>query len=200
MDDGDIESCLVIRARAGDIDAFAQLYDRHFATVYRYLAAKSPTRHMAEDLTSETFLKALRALPRFTPAGSNFVGWLITIARNLVTDHYRSAWSRLTVVTDEVKAGVDAGPGPELLAISTLVGADLRALVDRLPDDQRECIVLRFFTDLSINETSQVLGRSDGAVRQLQWRATQRLRQLVEHEPGLFGDRRWLLTDAAERP
>jgi RNA polymerase sigma-70 factor (ECF subfamily) len=173
---------LVARAQAGDPEALGRLYDEHARMVFRYVYSKTSSTWLAEDLTSETFLKALRALPSFNLPGSNLAGWLITIARNLVADHYRSGWVRLAVVTDEIQPEPDLSPGPEQLALATLTGSALRKAVDRLPEDQRECIVLRFFAGLSISETSQVLGRSEGAIKQLQWRGVRRLRASIEQE------------------
>lgn len=179
------ETSLLVLAQAGDAEAFGQLYDRHSAMIYRYLFSKTSTRCVAEDLTSETFLRALRGLAGLSPEDTTFGAWLITIARNLVNDHYRSGWTRLAIVTDEIEPQADQRPGPEQLAVTALTASAVRATIRELPADQRECLILRFFSGLSISETAQVLGRSEGAVKQLQWRGTRRLHSLMTDQATL---------------
>jgi RNA polymerase sigma-70 factor (ECF subfamily) len=179
-DDLDDEDELIRLAQAGDGAAFGRLYDRYLPSIYRYTYSKTSSRSAAEDLTSETFLRAFRAIARRPRAHLNFAAWLITIARNVVIDHHRSGWSRLAVVTDEVDPQVDESMGPEQSALASMSTATVRAALTRLPDDQRECLVLRFFTGLSINETAVAMDRTDGAIKQLQFRATNRLRRLIK--------------------
>jgi RNA polymerase sigma-70 factor (ECF subfamily) len=179
-DELDDEDELIRLAQAGDGAAFGRLYDRYLPSIYRYTYSKTSSRSAAEDLTSETFLRAFRAIARRPRAHLNFAAWLITIARNVVIDHHRSGWSRLAVVTDEVDPQVDESMGPEQSALASMSTATVRAALTRLPDDQRECLVLRFFTGLSINETAVAMDRTDGAIKQLQFRATNRLRRLIK--------------------
>ncbi|MGW7684064.1 RNA polymerase sigma factor [Kribbella sp. NPDC054772] len=177
--DTDDEDALIRLAQAGDGPAFGRLCDRYLPSIYRYTYSKTSSRSVAEDLTSETFLRAFRAIgkPR---ARLNFAAWLVTIARNVVIDHHRSGWSRLAVVTDEVDPQVDESAGPEQAALASVSEAALRGAMAGLPDDQRECLLLRFFTGLSISETAAAMDRTDGAVKQLQFRATNRLRGLIK--------------------
>lgn len=179
-DDVDDEDELIRLAQAGDGAAFGRLYDRYLPSIYRYTYSKTSSRSAAEDLTSETFLRAFRAIARRPRAHLNFAAWLITIARNVVIDHHRSGWSRLAVVTDEVDPQVDESMGPEQSALASMSTASVRDALTRLPDDQRECLVLRFFAGLSINETAAAMDRTDGAIKQLQFRATNRLRRLIK--------------------
>lgn len=183
----DDEEELVRLAQAGDGAAFGRLYDRYLPSIYRYTYSKTSSRSAAEDLTSETFLRAFRAIARRPRAQLNFAAWLVTIARNVVIDHHRSGWSRLAIVTDEVDPQVDEAIGPEAAALASVGEAALRAALGRLPDDQRECLLLRFFTGLSINETATAMDRTDGAIKQLQFRATNRLRRILKDlEPPLL--------------
>ncbi|GAA1585571.1 sigma-70 family RNA polymerase sigma factor [Kribbella hippodromi] len=174
----DDEDELIRRAQTGDAAAFGRLYDRHVHSIYRYTYSKTTSRSLAEDLTSETFLRAFRAIAR-PRAKLNFAAWLVTIARNVVIDHHRSGWNRLAIVTDEVDPRADEAIGPEQAALASVGTAALRAAVARLPDDQRECLALRFFAGLSINETAAAMARTDGAIKQLQFRAMNRLRRIV---------------------
>lgn len=179
-DELDDEDELIRLAQAGDGAAFGRLYDRYLPSIYRYTYSKTSSRSAAEDLTSETFLRAFRAIARRPRAHLNFAAWLVTIARNVVIDHHRSGWSRLAVVTDEVDPRVDESMGPEQSALVSMSTASVRDALTRLPDDQRECLVLRFFAGLSINETAAAMDRTDGAIKQLQFRATNRLRRLIK--------------------
>ncbi|WUJ70418.1 sigma-70 family RNA polymerase sigma factor [Kribbella soli] len=179
-DDSDDEDELIRLAQAGDGAAFGQLYDRYLPSIYRYTYSKTSSRSAAEDLTSETFLRAFRAIARRPRTQLNFAAWLVTIARNVVIDHHRSGWSRLAIVTDEVDPQVDDAVGPEQAALLSVSTATVRDALTRLPDDQRECLVLRFFAGLSISETAAAMDRTDGAIKQLQFRATNRLRQVVK--------------------
>ena len=178
--DLDDEDELIRLAQAGDGAAFGRLYDRYLPSIYRYTYSKTSSRSSAEDLTSETFLRAFRAIARRPRAHLNFAAWLVTIARNVVIDHHRSGWSRLAIVTDEVDPQVDDSMGPEQAALASVSEAALRGALSLLPDDQRECLLLRFFAGLSISETAAAMDRTDGAVKQLQFRATNRLRRIIE--------------------
>ena len=174
---------LVERARAGDVEAFAALYDRYVDDVYRYLVHRVGDRALAEDLTSETFLRALRRIDRFRWQGRDVGAWFTTIARNLAVDHFRSSRHRLETASERpAGADVDPGPGPEGLLLSGVRDAAVAGAVRRLPTDQQEVVVLRFLQDLSVEQTARVMGRSTGAIRSLQYRAVRALAGLVDGE------------------
>ena len=166
---------LVQRAQAGDSESFGRLYDRYVDMVFRYLYYKVTDRGLAEDFTSETFLRALRRLDSFTYQGRDLGAWLVTIARNIVLDHVKSSRHRLEVVTDEVGDTGRAAVGPETLVLEHLDNTALLRLVVQLGADQQECIVLRFLQGLSVAETAEIMGRNDGAIKALQHRAIRRL-------------------------
>ncbi len=166
---------LVIRAQAGDGAAFGLIYDQYVDKVYRFLLWRVGSHPLAEDLTSETFLRALRRLDSFTFAGTDIGAWLITIARNLVLDHLKSGRARLEVPTADM-LDVDHGDdGLEALVLNRWRDHLLLDAVRRLKPDQRACIGLRFLQGLTLAETAEVLGRSEGAVKQLQLRAVRAL-------------------------
>ncbi len=172
---------LVRRTQEGDAEAFGQLYDRYVDTVYRFVYYRLGDRTQAEDLTSETFLRALRRISTVHEQGRDIGAWLVTIARNLVLDHVKSAQYRLCVPTEEiVEAHLEqAGDTTEA---AVLAGIDQRALLEAvrlLSPEQQESIVLRFFQGLSLAETAEVMGRNAGAVKALQHRAMQRLHVLL---------------------
>ena len=170
---------LVELAKNGDAEAFGQLYDHYLSTVYRYIYYRVGTHVLAEDLTSETFLRALRALSTFRWQGRDFGAWLVTIARNLVTDHFKSGRFRLEVATGEILDYDSAADGPEEDVLTALANEALVKAVKQLGADQQECLVLRFLNGLSVAETARVLSKSEGAVKQLQLRAVRNLAKLL---------------------
>jgi RNA polymerase sigma-70 factor (ECF subfamily) len=173
--DGDRIRALVDLAREGDTEAFGQLYDHYVNGIFRLAYYRLNSKPLAEDITAETFVRALRSISTFTWQGKDFGAWLTTIARNLITDHYKSSRQRLELVVDAVPERTDAGPGPEAEVLANLSTADLMRAVRALPPEQRDCVLMRFMEGLSIAETAQVLERSEGAVKQLQLRAVRNL-------------------------
>ncbi len=176
---------LVDLARGGDTEAFAELYDRYLGQVYRYVYYRVGSHSVAEDLTSETFLRALRAISRFRWQGRDIGAWFVTIARNLVHDHQRSGRFRLEVSTADL-LGFDAGDGGlEDTVMSRLESERMLAAVRRLTPQQQECVTLRFLQGLSVAETARAMGRREGAVRQMQFRAVRTLARLlgIETDP-----------------
>lgn len=176
---GDPESArieaLVDLAKGGDSEAFGQLYDHYADQVFRYIYYRVGNRTLAEDLTADAFVRALRALPRFTWQGTDFGAWLTTIARNLITDHFKSSRTKREIVADEVPDSDDMRAGPEQEAVTNDVHAALMRALRTLPDDQQECLVSRFILERSIAETAELMGRSSGAIKQLQLRAIRTL-------------------------
>ncbi|HJQ45415.1 MAG TPA: sigma-70 family RNA polymerase sigma factor [Amycolatopsis sp.] len=178
---------LVHAAQEGDTAAFGVLYDRYVDIVYRYVLFRISDRELAEDITSETFLRALRRITSVTYQGRDVGAWFITIARNIVFDHVKSSRYKLEIVTDEVSesgsapfTGQSAGdPGPEQAAMSNATRGALLKCIDELGDDQRECIVLRFIQGLSLTETARIMKRNEGAVKALQHRAVRKLAGLL---------------------
>lgn len=173
---------LVDLAQRGDPEAFGQLYDHYLSTVYRYIYYRVGTHALAEDLTSETFLRALRSLSSFRWRGRDFGAWLVTIARNLITDHFKSGRFRLEVTTAEMLDHDSAADGPEHDVLASLTNETLLQAVKQLGAEQQECLVLRFLNGLSVAETSKVLGKSEGAVKQLQLRAVRNLSKLLPED------------------
>lgn len=116
---------LVERAQAGEADAFGRLYDQYSDTVYRYIYYRVGGKATAEDLTSETFLRALRRISTFTWQGRDFGAWLVTIARNLVADHFKSSRFRLEVTTGEMLDANEVERSPEDSVLESLSNAAL---------------------------------------------------------------------------
>jgi RNA polymerase sigma-70 factor, ECF subfamily len=171
---------LVELARGGDAEAFGLLYDHYHGSVYRFLYYRTRSSALAEDLTSETFFRALRSMTGFRWQGKDFGAWLMTIARNLATDHFKAGRTRLEMTTEDMSLHDDATTdGPEGMVIAGLTNEILMQALTELPAEQRDCLVMRFLQGMSIAETAAVLGRSDGAVKQLQLRGVRNLAKLM---------------------
>jgi RNA polymerase sigma-70 factor (ECF subfamily) len=170
---------LVELARGGDSEAFGMLYDHYHASVYRFLYYRVGSVALAEDLTSETFFRALRSMSSFKWQGKDFGAWLVTIARNLTADHYKAGRTRLEFATEDMGAHDSVTESPETSVLASLTNETLLQALGDLPTEQQECLIMRFLQGLSIAETAKVLGRSDGAVKQLQLRGVRNLAKLL---------------------
>ncbi|HEX6967935.1 MAG TPA: ECF subfamily RNA polymerase sigma factor, BldN family [Micromonosporaceae bacterium] len=174
---------LVQRAQAGDAEAFGQIYDRYVDTVFRFIYFRVGNRQLAEDLTADTFLRALRRIGSFTWQGRDIGAWLVTIARNLVADHFKSGRYRLEVTTGDVLEAdrEDRGPegSPEAAVVEHITNVTLLAAVKKLNPEQQECIVLRFLHGFSVAETAKAMGKNEGAIKALQYRAVRSLARLL---------------------
>lgn len=170
---------LVELARSGDKDAFGLLYDHYQPSVYRFLYYRTRSATLAEDLTADTFFRALRSMNNFRWQGRDFGAWLMTIARNLTTDHFKSGRTRLEMTTEDMSLHDDATEGPEPAVLASLTNEVLLSALTKLPTEQRECLIMRFLQGLSIAETAACLGRSDGAIKQLQLRGVRNLAKLM---------------------
>jgi RNA polymerase sigma-70 factor (ECF subfamily) len=165
---------LLIETAQRDPRCFADLYRMHFDRVYAYVARRVATRSDAQDLTAEVFQHALANLGRFEWRGVPFAAWLYRIAANAVTDH------RHRIVRDQhVPRNTDSPPEEHE---STERRASLYSAVRELPVDQRRVIEMRFAEDRSIADIARVLGRSEGAVKQLQFRALGSLRARLDKD------------------
>ncbi|HST47638.1 sigma-70 family RNA polymerase sigma factor [Jatrophihabitans sp.] len=173
---------LVRAAQRGDGEAFGKLYDRYVDAVYRFVYYRVNDRALAEDFTSETFLRALRRIASINYQGRDIGAWFITIARNIVFDHAKSARYRLELTTGDILEGDDVDAGPEYLVLANLTNVRLLEAVNSLGEEQKECIVLRFLNGLSVAETATVMGKNDGAIKALQHRAVKRLASVLGDE------------------
>jgi RNA polymerase sigma-70 factor (ECF subfamily) len=159
---------LLIEAAQRDPQQFAVLYERNFDRIYAFIAKRSKDRDSAEDLTSEVFHKALANLSQFEWRGAPFIAWLFKIARNALADRYYNA-SREENRPEFELTNQDNSDEVEQRAI-------LSQLVEQLPTDQKTVILARFVEQKSIRQIAESLRRTEGAVKQLQFRALENLR------------------------
>jgi RNA polymerase sigma-70 factor (ECF subfamily) len=167
-------------AARSDPAAFGLLYERHKLAVYRYLRTRTTTEDDAAELTAVAFERALTAMPRYRPAGGGFLAWLLRIGRNAAIDTGRrsSALPLAWDIPDERRAN-----GPEETVLDNESRSILVAAVNRLPEVQREAIVLRYAARLTAREIGVVLGKSDQATQKLLSRALATIREAyrVDH-------------------
>ena len=170
----DTKERLLIEAAQSDPAKFGDLYEIHFERIYAFIARRIGDRDAAEDLTSDVFHKALANLRNYEWRGAPFAAWLIRIAANAVADQLKRA-AREALGREDPS---DPGASSDLEAIE--YRARVFRLVNQLPSDQRRVIMQRFVEQRSIREIAQQLGRTAGAVKQLQLRALQNLRVRME--------------------
>ena len=170
---------LLIQAAQSDPSRFAELYESNFNRVYAFVARRVKDREEAQDLTAEVFHQALKNLGRFQWRGVPFATWLLRIAANALVDR----WQRLGREVPADSAGLEIESGTAG-AIEVERRAMLFQLVDRLPPDQKLVITRRFVDQKSIREIAVELGRSEGAVKQLQFRALETLREKMRKSDG----------------
>ena len=170
----DADERLQVEAAQKDPAKFGDLYERNFERVYAFVARRVRDRPTAEDVTAEVFHKALAALPGFQVRGAPFAAWLIRIAANAIADRSRRATHEVSVADDSRELSVESD------ADACDRRADLFRFVDELPADQRRVIVERFVEQRSIRDVAGRLNKTEGAVKQLQFRALQNLRTRMD--------------------
>lgn len=167
---------LLVEAARKDSSRFAELYEIHFERVYAYVLRRAGTRQEAEDITSEVFHQALENIGKFEWRGAPFAAWLLRIAANATTDKWRR------------QAREQGNPGKEASEEFDFEASGEQArifrLVKELPVEQRVVIEMRFAEERSIREVAQTLGKTEGAVKQLQFRGIQNLRLKMERKAG----------------
>lgn len=173
------EECFLVEAAQSDPAKFDALYEMHFERVYAFVAGRVRDRATAEDVTSEVFHKALANLPSYEWRGVPFAAWLLRIAANAVIDHAKRAAREFPSPDDPPEPAADPDlQASELRAIEHR--AQLFRLVRQLPEVQKQVVYERFVEQRSIREIAQRLGKTPGAIKQLQLRAVQNLRAQME--------------------
>jgi RNA polymerase sigma-70 factor (ECF subfamily) len=169
------EERLLVQAAQKDPSRFAELYEDNFDRIYAYIARRVRNRDVAEDLTSDVFHKALAHLPNFDWRGIPFAAWLYRIAANVVADQWKRAAKEIVEDPPEGSSEMDM----EAIEHRAL----LFRLVDSLPADQRRVVTMRFAEEKSIRDISQLMGKTEGAIKQLQFRGLQNLRDQFDRKP-----------------
>ena len=165
---------LLIEAAQNDPSRFAELYELNFHRVYAYVARRVRDRAETQDLTAHVFQQALANIGKFKWKGSPFAAWLYRIAANAIADHAKRKMRESSEQPSENSTTIDL---EEVERRARLFSA-----VEKLPEDQRRVIVLRFADEKSIREIAADLGRSEGAVKQLQFRGLENLRNRLNEK------------------
>ena len=172
---------LIRRAQEGEPSVVGEIYERYQRGIYRYLYYRIGDLHTAEDLTSEVFLRMIEKLPNYSGHSLAFRAWLFQIARNLSIDHYRRMSVRKNVqLVEEHPEGKDE---PLEMITKELTSQKLYHALIKLPENQRDVIVMRFVVGMPVREVAETLHKSENSVKGLQRRALKSLREtLVEWE------------------
>lgn len=177
----EIDARLVKRAKNGDAEAFGMLHDQYAESIFRFLSSRMSNSLDAEDLTGEVFLRAWRSLSSYRQKGYPFSAYLFRIARNLLIDHYRQAQREDFLDDGDVSFLQGHEKSPDAIFVSKQERQRLRKNLDKIREDYRDVLVLRFLGGLSPDETAKVMQRSSGAVRVLQHRALEALRKQLNN-------------------
>lgn len=162
---------------------FASWYQEYVQMIRAYVYASTHDPVATDDCTSEIFLKAFARRETFHCRGEGVRPWLVTIARNAVKDYHKSAYKRLEFATEAFTESPDPGPNPEEWVLERANTSAIMHCIGQLNRDQALCIRLRFFEDLSVQQTARAMGRPEGAIRALQYRAVRNLRAILFSAP-----------------
>ena len=171
---------LLERAQAYDPAALSEIYDRYAQRIYNYIYYRIGNAELAEDLTSNVFMKMLEAIQSDKAWRVSFSGWLYRIAHNMVVDHFRRRRKERELPLDERLVSSD--DDPEMVADISLTSERLRRAVNRLTYDQSQVIILKFVEGMSNGDVADILDKTEGAVKSLQYRALAALRRQLEAE------------------
>jgi RNA polymerase sigma-70 factor (ECF subfamily) len=176
------DEALVARAKR-DREAFGRLYDRYVEQVYRFTYRRVKNHTTAEDITARVFQRALEQMPRFEWRAIPFGAWLMRIAANLIHDHHGHAQRHIPLHewAEDGANSVDSAPPAEEQYAARQVADVLWQEVSTLPTVQQQVLVYRFAREMSVRDIADTMGRTEGAVKQLLFRAVKRLRQRLQH-------------------
>jgi len=173
---------LLVEAARQDPNAYAELYERYYARVYRYIYHRLGTVQDAEDVTAVVFMKALEALPSYRTGRNGFAPWIFPITRNAVVDHYRR--QRKQAPLDELShESTESDPVGEVLDREQRL--ELRALVEHLSPEQRDVVLMRYAAELSFAEIGSTLHKNEAAVRMLLHRGLRKMKAVMDDEASI---------------
>lgn len=170
------------KAQEGNTDAFAELYDEYADKIFRFISLKVQDKQHAEDILQDTFVKAWSGLGTLDTSDCNFNAWLYKVASNTVNDYFRKRYRSpdISELTDSVV--IVASDSPERHTQSTYDTALVQESLQHLPKQYQQILELRFIQDFTIQETAEILGKSNLAIRLLQHRALKQLKNILYHD------------------
>lgn len=175
----DGEDKIIVSAVKGEASAFGLLYDHYQPQIYRFIMLKTGRREEAEDLTHQVFLHALEHIKNYKDLGFPFSAWLYQIARNRIIDYYRTRKNSVSLQDAEEEAIAEGDP--ETDASDNLELQELRTAIGKLKPEYQDVVILRFVEEVPIKDVALSIGKSEGAVKLLQYRALKQLKKLLEH-------------------
>ncbi|GAB4521895.1 MAG: sigma-70 family RNA polymerase sigma factor [Anaerolineae bacterium] len=167
------------RARNGDQEAIVSIYHQYFDPVYQFCRLRVGDAHTAQDLASEVFVRFIKALKRDTAPHTSLRGWIFRVARNLIYDHYGRE-QELPVDTLDQWLATDANTDPEVQALRSIQAERAHRAISMLAPAQQEVLLLRFDQQLSLQETADIMDKQVNAIKALQFRAVNTLRQILQ--------------------
>ncbi len=182
-----IEDRLLAQAKQGDREALMRIYDTYFPPIYNFIRLRVDDTFLAEDLASDVFIKLVETLRRRNAPNHSLRGWLFKVARNLIHDHYRQN-RNFTSETLEEWTPSPSDDGPEEQFLRTIQAEQARAALLNLSADQQEVLILRFGQGLGLQETADIMDRQVNAIKSLQFRAVNALRQILGETRQEFGN------------
>jgi len=175
----DDERHLIEQAKRGDLAALSALYNLHVDRIYQYVRYRTGDDQTAEDLTAEVFLRAIESLGDYDDRGAPFAAWLYRIAHARIIDYWRKSQRYQTAPLEDPLLQEDLSALDEGIDVDFLQHRSLAAALHQLTEDQQNVIVLKFMQGLSNAEVAQVMGKTEGAVKALQWRALETLARIL---------------------
>lgn len=174
---------LIGQVKDGDAKAFAVLYDLYAARIYRYIFYKVNHTFDAEDLTAEVFLRAFEKIQSYEVRECPFSSWLYRIAHNAVVDYYRLKGKEMTRTLGDNEILGSERHNPEIVILSNLDSNDLCHALQKLTDEQREVVLLRFIEGLPAKQVAEIVNKPEGAVRALQRRGLKAISRIFSTTP-----------------
>lgn len=173
---------LIKHVKNGNNGAFAEIYDKYVDQIYKYIYFKVGSREDCEDITEQVFLNAFEKINQFKFNGPPFIAWLYKIAQNLVVDHYRKKNKVIEFPLEKIVLPTSSKDNPENIYWGNLTMEGLYQALSNIRDEQREVIILRFIEGLSTAEVAEVMSKSSGAIRALQYRALKSLNKILSFD------------------
>lgn len=168
------EGRLIRRARQGDAAAFACLYQETVQAIYRYIYLRVNDTQLAEDLTGDVFMRALKAMGSYQEQGKPFVAWLYRIAHARVVDYYRQN-DRRPVESDIESEAIPVSADLDHSLLRRQAAKALREAIAQLTDEQQQVVILRFMEGHSLESAARIMGKNANAIKALQHRALRSL-------------------------
>ncbi len=173
---------LVLQAKQGKAEAFGQLYDLFAQRIFKYIRIKIQDRQQAEDILQDIFIKAYKGLPVLRTDHLNFPAWLYKIAANTVNDHFRKTYRAPTVIGMDEEFDIAGNYSVEREIQSLSDGESMQKAFTQLPPLYKQVLELRFLQEFSLSEVAKILGKSNLAVRLIQFRALKKVRLILNND------------------